>query len=75
MASLNLPAIRDLLVDIAYEAGAMMLAARPDDMADPDTKLNSVDLVTQVDKAVEVMVSTRLKEAYPEISVCCCLAI
>ncbi|KAK0388659.1 hypothetical protein NLU13_4902 [Sarocladium strictum] len=67
MADLDLEAVRDLMISVAYEAGAMMLAANPADI-DQGTKLNSVDIVTEVDQAVEKMVSTRLSEAYPDIS-------
>lgn len=68
MAALDLEAVRAVMLEVAYEAGAMMLAANPADI-DPGTKLNSVDLVTQVDQAVEAMVSARLSKAYPSISV------
>lgn len=67
MADLNLQAIHDELIQVAYEAGKMMLAANPANI-DTGTKLNSVDIVTEVDKGVEKMVSTRLSAAFPSIS-------
>lgn len=39
MASVDLEAVRDVLVSVAYEAGKMMLAANPAEL-DKDTKLN-----------------------------------
>lgn len=39
MADLNLQAIHDEMVSVAYEAGTMMLAANPQDL-NQDTKLN-----------------------------------
>jgi myo-inositol-1(or 4)-monophosphatase len=39
MADLDLEAVRDVMVSVAYEAGAMMLAANPADI-DQGTKLN-----------------------------------
>ncbi|VUC22010.1 unnamed protein product [Clonostachys rosea] len=67
MADLNLQAIHDELIQVAYEAGKMMLAANPANI-DTGTKLNSVDIVTEVDQGVEKMVSTRLSAAFPSIS-------
>ncbi|KAK1978511.1 inositol monophosphatase [Colletotrichum cereale] len=67
MVDLNLQEIHDTLLDIASEAGKMILAANPSSI-DQGTKLNSVDIVTETDQAVEKMVSTRLQSAYPDIS-------
>jgi hypothetical protein len=39
MSDLNLQAVHDELVSVAYEAGAMILAANPAEL-DTDTKLN-----------------------------------
>ncbi|GAP82485.1 putative inositol monophosphatase [Rosellinia necatrix] len=64
MAELNLQEIHDTLVAVAHEAGRMMLAANPTDI-DKGTKLNSADIVTETDKAVEALVSARLTAAYP----------
>ncbi|KAK5998216.1 Inositol monophosphatase 2 [Cladobotryum mycophilum] len=64
MAEVNLQAVHDEMVLVAYEAGRMILSANPADIG-TDTKLNSVDIVTEVDKAVEAMVSTRLSQAFP----------
>ncbi|KAI0171864.1 inositol monophosphatase [Hypoxylon sp. FL1284] len=64
MADLNLQEIHDKLISIAHEAGRMILSANPTDIA-TGTKLNSADIVTETDKAVEALVSSRLSEAYP----------
>ncbi|KJZ78073.1 hypothetical protein HIM_02710 [Hirsutella minnesotensis 3608] len=67
MASLDLLAVHDEMVRIAYEAGRMILAADPASI-DTGTKLNSVDIVTETDQAVEKMVSARLCEAFPSVA-------
>ncbi|KAF4976028.1 hypothetical protein FDECE_18514, partial [Fusarium decemcellulare] len=67
MADLDLKAVHDELISVAYEAGAMILAANPAEL-DTGTKLNSVDIVTEADKGVEKMVSTSLSSAFPSIS-------
>ncbi|KAI1813723.1 inositol monophosphatase [Poronia punctata] len=64
MADLNLQEIHDKLISVAHEAGRMMLAANPAGI-DTGTKLNSADIVTETDKAVEALVSSRLTAAYP----------
>ncbi|KAG5957058.1 hypothetical protein E4U58_006301 [Claviceps cyperi] len=67
MADLDLEAVRDEMVAVAYEAGRMILAANPADL-DTGTKLNSVDIVTEADQAVEKMVSTRLSASFPSVA-------
>ncbi|PQE16165.1 inositol monophosphatase protein [Rutstroemia sp. NJR-2017a BVV2] len=67
MADVNLQEIHDLLIEIAHDAGRMMIAATPSYL-DSGTKKNSADLVTETDQAVEAMVSKRLHEAYPTYS-------
>lgn len=67
MSSIDLQAIHDELVSVAYEAGKMILAANPADIA-MGSKINAVDLVTEADQAVEKMVSTRLGVAFPSVS-------
>ncbi|EHK97490.1 putative Inositol monophosphatase 2 [Glarea lozoyensis 74030] len=67
MADINLQEIHDLLISIAHEAGKMMLTATPSYL-DSGTKKNSADLVTETDKAIETMVSTRLQSSYPTYS-------
>lgn len=46
MADLDLQAIHDEMVSVAYDAGAMMLAANPGDI-DTGTKLNCEKLPVQ----------------------------
>ncbi|KFA62472.1 hypothetical protein S40285_05849 [Stachybotrys chlorohalonatus IBT 40285] len=65
--TVNLQAIHDELVLVAYEAGRMMLSANPANI-DTGTKLNSVDIVTETDQAVEKMVSSRLASAFPDVA-------
>ncbi|TVY88028.1 Inositol monophosphatase [Lachnellula willkommii] len=67
MADINLQEIHDLLISVAHEAGRMMLTATPSHL-DSGTKKNSADLVTETDRAVEKMVSTRLLTPYPTFS-------
>ncbi|TGO15634.1 hypothetical protein BTUL_0038g00660 [Botrytis tulipae] len=67
MAAVNLQEIHDLLIDIAHEAGRMIMSATPSYLSS-GTKMNTADLVTETDKAVEAMVSTRLTAAYPTYS-------
>jgi len=59
----DLQVVHDVLVRVAHEAGDMILAATP---ARADTKKNSADIVTETDRAVEEMVSTQLRERFPE---------
>lgn len=64
MADIDLRDIHDTLVTIAKQAGERILSATPS----PDgvgSKKNSVDLVTETDRAVEVLVSSTLREKYP----------
>ncbi|KKA29940.1 hypothetical protein TD95_004806 [Thielaviopsis punctulata] len=67
MADLDLQEIHDFLVEVAHRAGAMIISANPQDI-DKGTKLNSTDIVTECDKAVEAMVSETLRGKYPNIS-------
>ncbi|ERF76675.1 hypothetical protein EPUS_02214 [Endocarpon pusillum Z07020] len=61
---LNLKEIHDVLITIAKEAGSIITGAKP--LTDGvGSKKNSVDLVTETDKAVEKMVSHTLCAKYP----------
>ncbi|KJR85836.1 myo-inositol-1(or 4)-monophosphatase [Sporothrix schenckii 1099-18] len=64
MADIDLQAVHDTLVSVAFEAGRMILAADPNNIP-KGTKKNSVDLVTEADQAVERMVYARLRADYP----------
>ncbi|RYO92198.1 hypothetical protein DL766_010389 [Monosporascus sp. MC13-8B] len=55
------------MISVVHEAGRMILGAKPTDMA-TGTKLNSADIVTETDKAVEALVSSRLSQAYPSFA-------
>ncbi|KAI9832733.1 MAG: hypothetical protein M1826_001292 [Phylliscum demangeonii] len=61
---LDLQEIHDCLAQLAREAGEMMKAATPSTQTS-GSKKNSVDLVTETDRAVEEMVSIRLRARYP----------
>ncbi|KAI9805508.1 MAG: hypothetical protein M1825_000759 [Sarcosagium campestre] len=61
----NLQEIHDVLIAIAHEAGDMIVAANPSTVTS-GIKKNSADLVTETDRAVELMVYTRLRSRYPE---------
>ncbi|TID25322.1 inositol monophosphatase [Venturia nashicola] len=61
---LLLEEIRDFLVMVAHKAGDMILAAHPS-TGKMDLKKNSVDLVTETDKAVETMISTTILHKFP----------
>ncbi|KAH9908766.1 inositol monophosphatase [Xylariomycetidae sp. FL2044] len=67
MADLNLEEIQNVLIEVAHEAGRKILSANPTDI-DTGTKLNSADIVTETDKAVEALVSARLSQAYPSFA-------
>lgn len=57
--------IKDILIDIARDAGRMMAAADPL-VNTSEMKNNSSDRVTATDKAVEKMVHDRLTARYPD---------
>ncbi|KAJ9213255.1 hypothetical protein DTO166G4_5062 [Paecilomyces variotii] len=61
----DLQEIHDFLVDLAFKAGKTINSALPT-VSSTDSKKNSSDLVTEYDRAVELQVSTALKEKYPE---------
>ncbi|KAJ9411971.1 hypothetical protein DTO045G8_121 [Paecilomyces variotii] len=60
----DLQEIHDFLVDLAFKAGKTINSALPT-VSSTDSKKNSSDLVTEYDRAVELQVSTALKEKYP----------
>ncbi|CAL5866645.1 uncharacterized protein PFLUO_LOCUS854 [Penicillium psychrofluorescens] len=61
----SLPDIHDFLVSLAFQAGDIISNALPD-TSGTGLKKNSADLVTEYDRAVENMISTSLKERYPD---------
>lgn len=63
MADVNLQEVHDFLVSVAHKAGHMITTLRP--QQEIGNKKNSVDLVTEVDQAVEKMVTETCREAYP----------
>ena len=67
-SALDLEAIRDFAVQLARDAGKMITSARSDQRstANAAEKKNSVDLVTEVDQAVEAFVTRTIKEKYPD---------
>jgi myo-inositol-1(or 4)-monophosphatase len=60
----DLPTIASSLIALAKQAGDMITSAKPVS-SDSGTKLNSVDLVTETDQAVEAMISKTLSAKYP----------
>ncbi|CEJ61383.1 Putative Inositol monophosphatase [Penicillium brasilianum] len=65
MSTPNLKEIHDFLVSLAFKAGDIITNALPDNSG-TDSKKNSADLVTEYDRAVENMISTSLKDKYPD---------
>ena len=53
------------LIEIAHQAGQIIINSTPT-AAGSGIKSNSVDLVTEIDQAVEKMVFTALRERYPD---------
>ncbi|KAF3401862.1 Inositol monophosphatase 2 [Penicillium rolfsii] len=67
MTTPNLKEIHDFLVSLAYKAGDIITNAILDNLnSDTGSKKNSADLVTEYDRAVENMISTSLKDKYPD---------
>ncbi|KAK3390201.1 hypothetical protein B0H63DRAFT_446340 [Podospora didyma] len=64
MADINLQEVHDTLVSIAFEAGRMIMAANTSEITTGE-KMNSADIVTETDQAVERLVSTRVQTKYP----------
>ncbi|KAJ5961099.1 uncharacterized protein N7479_008249 [Penicillium vulpinum] len=64
MENPNLNEIHDFLVSLAFKAGDIINNALPG-TSDTGSKMNSADLVTEYDRAVENMISTSLREKYP----------
>ncbi|BFZ56921.1 hypothetical protein PYCC9005_003971 [Savitreella phatthalungensis] len=67
MSDLDLDAIRDFAVELAKHAGRMITSARAEQRstANAAEKKNSVDLVTEVDQAVERYVTDTIRQKYP----------
>ncbi|ANB13027.1 inositol monophosphate 1-phosphatase INM2 [Sugiyamaella lignohabitans] len=62
-SSIDLVLIKDTLVQLAHEAGELIRSKSGN--VTFDDKKNAVDLVTEVDKAVEDLVSTKLRARFP----------
>ncbi|EIW70099.1 hypothetical protein TREMEDRAFT_56815 [Tremella mesenterica DSM 1558] len=68
MAELDLDSILEFTIQLAREAGAMIKNGQERRFASgasEDQKLNSVDLVTEVDKDVEKFITEKIMAAYP----------
>ena len=65
MSAVDLQEVHNFLIDLAHKAGQIIIKATPT-AAGSGTKSNSVDLVTEIDRAVEEMVFTKLRERYPD---------
>ncbi|KAK9491386.1 inositol monophosphatase [Lipomyces doorenjongii] len=62
-AAIDLDEIRDFLVELAKQAGELIVSQTGKTAY--DDKANSVDLVTETDAAVEKLVATKCTEKYP----------
>jgi len=63
----ELQKIHDTLISVAHRAGALIIAAKPTtDSA--GSKKNSVDLVTETDRAVEAFISSSLSSTFPDVA-------
>ncbi|KAL7420847.1 hypothetical protein Q5752_004800 [Cryptotrichosporon argae] len=69
-ADLDIDEILAFTIKLGLEAGAMIREGQEKRFASESAteleKINSVDLVTEVDKAVEVFIVDKIKEAYPD---------
>ncbi|CAN9079224.1 unnamed protein product [Alternaria alternata] len=65
MAGVNLQEVHDFMISIAKQAGERIVSAKPTTQGS-GSKKNSVDLVTETDRAVENLISTSLREKYPD---------
>ncbi|KAI4274898.1 MAG: hypothetical protein LQ337_003602 [Flavoplaca oasis] len=63
MTDSHLQEIQDFLVGLAQKAGPKIASANPSAV---DTKKNSSDLVTETDKAIEDLISSSCRKAYPD---------
>jgi myo-inositol-1(or 4)-monophosphatase len=59
-------ALLALAVDVAHEAGAMLRSGRASMTTDLDTKSSPTDIVTELDKASEQLITGRLLAARPD---------
>uniref|UniRef100_A0A060SYN8 Inositol-1-monophosphatase n=1 Tax=Blastobotrys adeninivorans TaxID=409370 RepID=A0A060SYN8_BLAAD len=60
----DLEAVRDSLVKVALEAGNLI--REKTGKVEFDDKKNAIDLVTEIDKAVEALVSSSLRDQFPD---------
>ncbi|WWC65234.1 uncharacterized protein I303_107851 [Kwoniella dejecticola CBS 10117] len=69
-SQLGLDSILKFTINLALEAGEMIRAGQQkrfsSESSNEDEKLNSVDLVTEVDKAVEAFITKKIQGAYPD---------
>jgi myo-inositol-1(or 4)-monophosphatase len=61
----DLDELRDLAVDVAREAGALLLDGQRRARAVVETKSTRTDMVTEMDRAAEALIVTRLHAARP----------
>ncbi len=57
--------LRDLAVELASEAGALLASVMDDDRTEVDTKSSGTDMVTEMDRASEALLVQRITEARP----------
>jgi myo-inositol-1(or 4)-monophosphatase len=58
--------VKDIAIELAREAGELIVAGRAGDIAVQKTKSSSVDIVTAVDQASEELLFSRLEALRPE---------
>ncbi len=61
----ELAALRDLAVDLAEEAAALLAAGLHHDRTEVDTKSSGTDMVTEMDRASEALIVGRIADARP----------
>ncbi|KAK6538621.1 hypothetical protein TWF694_010199 [Orbilia ellipsospora] len=64
MSDINLQEIHDFLITLARAGGEMITQAQPT-TSRTGSKTNIADLVTETDKAIEKMLSDKIREKYP----------
>ena len=69
MSAVEAAALRDLALEVARDAAALVRDRRTGGVTVADTKSSSVDVVTEADRASEDLIRRRLLEARPDDSV------
>jgi myo-inositol-1(or 4)-monophosphatase len=62
----DLPALRDLAVDLATDAGRLLVSGLDRTRTDVATKSSATDMVTEMDRAAEALITSALAERRPD---------